>query len=568
MPLRPREINDSPSKDAIESLIRTAVKREIRRLNASITVLDHGGLTGLGDDDHTQYALADKSRPSPWVAAGDLASLSIADLGTIDHDLLDGLGDDDHLQYLLIDGTRAMTGDLDMDGSDIILDVDGDSKIDVTGDDLYSFTAGGTVIISISTSTLQLGQTASNRILIDSANFNFRGSGGILMTDGGNVTLNGGSFRLVSTGVMAIREVAGVMRFRTGSTTRLELSDTSLTGTGVIFDSAGSTIQSGGGNIDSEGGDILAGTGTIDSEGGIIRSGTGTIDSEGGIIQSGTGTIDSEGGIIDSNGGIIRSGSGLIDSEGGIIDSDSGIIRSGGGVIDSEGGIIQSGGADIDTEGGDLDLGGGDVIFASGYSISHDTVNFGFNFTALGINIARIDLNEIRTILTGCTFGGNGDNKYELNAAGTTLMDTTGGGTVVRFTIAGSAGGQFELNGGRPTFTAPLTIGGVDLVLKGGNTSGAGTGGDLELAGGTGGTNNGDVNLMDGLAGTIVAHVDAPNSVFIVDTRLDINNGIALGGGAAPTLGTIGGSGPGTAAQAQWVEIDIGGTPHWIAVWV
>lgn len=51
------------------------------------------------------------------------------------------------------------------------------------------------------------------------------------------------------------------------------------------------------------------------------------------------------------------------------------------------------------------------------------------------------------------------------------------------------------------------------------------------------------------------------------DGRLDINRGIALGGGAAATLGTIGGSGPTTAAQAQWVEIDIGGTAHWIPVW-
>ncbi len=57
------------------------------------------------------------------------------------------------------------------------------------------------------------------------------------------------------------------------------------------------------------------------------------------------------------------------------------------------------------------------------------------------------------------------------------------------------------------------------------------------------------------------------NSVT-VNGRLDINNGIALGGGAAPTLGTIGGSGPTAAAQSQWVEIDIGGTPHWIPVWV
>jgi len=50
-------------------------------------------------------------------------------------------------------------------------------------------------------------------------------------------------------------------------------------------------------------------------------------------------------------------------------------------------------------------------------------------------------------------------------------------------------------------------------------------------------------------------------------SRLDIDRGIALGGGAAPTLGTIGGTGPTAAAQAQWVEIDINGTAHWIPVW-
>lgn len=51
------------------------------------------------------------------------------------------------------------------------------------------------------------------------------------------------------------------------------------------------------------------------------------------------------------------------------------------------------------------------------------------------------------------------------------------------------------------------------------------------------------------------------------DGRVDVNNGIALGAGAGATLGTIGGSGPTAAAQAQWLEIDIGGTAHWIPVW-
>ena len=38
---------------------------------------------------------------------------------TIDHGSLTGLGGDDHTQYLLVSGARAMTGDLDMGGNDI-----------------------------------------------------------------------------------------------------------------------------------------------------------------------------------------------------------------------------------------------------------------------------------------------------------------------------------------------------------------------------------------------------------------------------------------------------------------
>jgi hypothetical protein len=83
-------------------------------LTAEYVLTVHDELSGLGDDDHVQYALANKTRPTPWVSAADLSGLSIADLGTKDHDLLDGLGDDDHVQYLLINGTRAMTGALNM----------------------------------------------------------------------------------------------------------------------------------------------------------------------------------------------------------------------------------------------------------------------------------------------------------------------------------------------------------------------------------------------------------------------------------------------------------------------
>lgn len=48
------------------------------------------------------------------------------------------------------------------------------------------------------------------------------------------------------------------------------------------------------------------------------------------------------------------------------------------------------------------------------------------------------------------------------------------------------------------------------------------------------------------------------------DGRVDINNEDAIGGGAAATLGQIGGTGPTAAAQATWVEIDVNGVATWV----
>lgn len=43
---------------------------------------------------------------------------------------------------------------------------------------------------------------------------------------------------------------------------------------------------------------------------------------------------------------------------------------------------------------------------------------------------------------------------------------------------------------------------------------------------------------------------------------------VALGGGAAPTLGTIGGTGPAAAAQNSWMRVvDNAGNPFWVPVW-
>lgn len=56
-------------------------------------------------------------------------------------------------------------------------------------------------------------------------------------------------------------------------------------------------------------------------------------------------------------------------------------------------------------------------------------------------------------------------------------------------------------------------------------------------------------------------------ALWIDAGRIRIDQGVALGGGAAPTLGTIGGSGPATAAQNQWLEVTIDGIRNWVPCW-
>jgi len=100
---------------------------------------DHGTLTGLLDDDHTQYILADGSRDfsgsigmggneitdvaSPilvsWAANKGYVDDQITASVITDHGGLGGLGDDDHTQYVLVAGTRAFTGDQSLGGNKI-----------------------------------------------------------------------------------------------------------------------------------------------------------------------------------------------------------------------------------------------------------------------------------------------------------------------------------------------------------------------------------------------------------------------------------------------------------------
>lgn len=75
-------------------------------LQAQITAgADHGGLSGLADDDHTQYLNVSRhdSDNHSGLAAGDLPAHdheSAGEAGKLDHGLaLNGLADDDHTQY-------------------------------------------------------------------------------------------------------------------------------------------------------------------------------------------------------------------------------------------------------------------------------------------------------------------------------------------------------------------------------------------------------------------------------------------------------------------------------------
>ena len=55
--------------------------------------------------------------------------------------------------------------------------------------------------------------------------------------------------------------------------------------------------------------------------------------------------------------------------------------------------------------------------------------------------------------------------------------------------------------------------------------------------------------------------------LWIDSGTMRYDDNIALGGGAGATLGTIGGGGPGAAAQNEWLRINVGGNVRFIPLW-
>lgn len=163
-------------------------------LQANAGSLDHGGLLGLGDDDHTIYSLVDGSRAFTAVVGGidptadaHLATKKYVDdavvaSGTIDHGTLLGLADNDHTQYLMT-GTAplAVTGqdialsleatDLGVDGQSelYVIDsgIDHDATTNYVGDE---HVAHSSINVSVSGGLLTGGGTIDGNVQISLVN--------------------------------------------------------------------------------------------------------------------------------------------------------------------------------------------------------------------------------------------------------------------------------------------------------------------------------------------------------------------------------------------------------------
>lgn len=102
-------------------------------------------------------------------------------------------------------------------------------------------------------------------------------------------------------------------------------------------------------------------------------------------------------------------------------------------------------------------------------------------------------------------------------------------------------------------------------------------GGDIRLQNGgifaaRNAANSGDVRMLNSDGSNRVLVGDTTNDGgLVLQTAVDIKWGkalVALGGGSAPTLGTIGGSGPATAAQNSWMRVlDSTGAAFFVPAW-
>jgi hypothetical protein len=256
-------------------------------------VTDHGALSGLGDDDHTQYVtysgasgavdlgaqtltttgtVVGSNVPAPTVTDKVLTSTG-ADTATwqdplTDHGALAGLGDDDHTQYVLYSGA---TGPVDLGAQTLT------TTGTVVGSNIPTPTVDDQVLISTAAGIAAWSTAGNNQVLASD------GSGNVAWeakSFGNDIPANSAQYQLYAgTGVGTAAwtdDIIGLYRLNAGNITIKDFNITSSTGyltfadddvytTGVMYPSQLTVVNLADGLIEIRSGEanVTDGVGTI-----------------------------------------------------------------------------------------------------------------------------------------------------------------------------------------------------------------------------------------------------------------------------------------------------------------
>lgn len=188
---------------------------------------------------------------------------------------------------------------------------------------------------------------------------------------------------------------------------------------------------------------------------------------------------------------------------------------------------------------------------------------------------------------------GNVSISSQLFIGGLTILDTNqltfvfdGPVRIENNSTNGSAGILFNGGAGSSnfvTFLSTIGVGTTDFISFRTGNNGAVLAMEINTVGLIGIGNNAfptsgnkglvfsDATPFSGMPANTSGLFSDSGDMFCIDdadsvTRLNHINR-ALGGGSGATLGTIGGSGPATAAQNSWMEYVVNGVTYWIPVW-
>lgn len=203
-----------------------------------------------------------------------------------------------------------------------------------------------------------------------------------------------------------------------------------------------------------------------------------------------------------------------------------------------------------------IDGGGNAVLFG-------DDIDLDGNDLILGADGGLI-LHEPSDALLEILFGGTlaaGDLWFSPNQIETASLNTNGINLGLTIITGADTAGVFRNSGTLTLRTGDCNNNAGDIILRPGEGA---SNGQIEFRAA-------DNTLVFQISNANTFEGNAPMNLNNNPVReisdIEINNGIALGGGSTATLGTIGGSGPATAAQNQWLQIEISGSTYFVPVW-